>query len=258
MTTMGQPTDTCELALSDMVIDEAFQVRSGLSMSAVTSYAAKYKAGGSMPPLRVARIIDSGGVLALVDGFHRAAALKRLGRETATVEIVERTARGAKWEAASANLDHGVQLKSKEYLKVFRALVMAQQNRKENGSLMSYREIAAKIGGTKSHNTIHTWMKSYFPKTAEAMRGRESGETGEADTRRKPPIPGADLLACGVRGADNAAAAAKGVLDPRQRGELIEALRAALEIAATAGPFESALIEMRYGGDPLSRLDTLG
>jgi hypothetical protein len=47
-----------------------------------------------------------------------------------------------------------------------------------------------------------------------------------------------DLLASGMRGAANAAAAARGMRDPVRRGRLIEELANALRIAKEAGPYE--------------------
>jgi hypothetical protein len=229
-----QAGETHELSLADIVVDPAFQVRRHLSQSAVRNYAARYKTDATMPPLRVARI--TGGALVLVDGWHRVAALKSIGRARATVEIVETTERGAQWEAAKANLCHGVQLRNGEYREVFRAFVKARQARKANGKLKSYREIAQEIGGTKSYNTIRNWTLKDFPKLAAAMAAgdTEGAPGGLRDLERMHPED--TLLASGVRGAENAAAAARGIKDPVKRGRLVESIRRALHSAETDGP----------------------
>lgn len=229
------PSKIYELALSDILIDDKLQVRRRLNEAAITNYTAIYKSGGAMPPLRVARVPS--GALILVDGWHRVAALRRLEVGRASVEIIETSERGARWEAARANLKHGVPLKNGEYREVFRAYVSARQHRGRNGKLKSYRDIAHDIGGTRAYTTIRNWMLADFPRIAEDMGGGDvAGSGGLQDLERIHPED--DLLAAGLTGADNAAAAARGICDPSRRGQLVEKLTEALRIAKEAGPYE--------------------
>ena len=120
---------------------------------------------------------------------------------------------------------------------MFRAFVKAKQHRKPNGRLKSYREIAAEIGGTKSHNTINNWMREDYPAIARAMGGADGpGSGGPRDHGGRHPE--AELFDSGVRGAKNASAAARGILNPQMRGQLVEALRTGLHTAETAGPYD--------------------
>lgn len=224
-----------ELALSDIVMDESLQVRRKLHHPAVVNYLNVYKAGGEMPPIRVARV--DAGALVLVDGWHRVAALTSLGRGRVNAEIIETTQQGARWEAARANLAHGVPLRTSEFRNVFRAYVKARQHYKRRGALKSYRDIALELGGTRSYSTIRNWMLADFPKIAKKMGGTEGrGEGGLYPTTQIDPED--DLLDAGIRGAASAAAAARGMSDPERRGRLVEELTKALKIATEAGPYE--------------------
>jgi hypothetical protein len=89
-------------------------------------------------------------------------------------------------------------------------------------------------------------MLADFPKVAKKMGGAEGrGEGGSYDTVRVDPED--DLLDAGLRGAANAAAAARGMSDPERRGRLVEELTKALKIAQGAGPYE--LPKDDFGGD---------
>lgn len=225
-----------ELALSDIIIDPKLQVRRKLDRNAVANYASIYKSGGSMPPVRVAQI-KRGGPLVLVDGWHRVEALVLLGRGRVAAEVFETTMKGARWEAAQANLRHGVRLKGTEYRKVFKAYIHARQHKDAKGQFKSYRDIASEIGGTRGHTTIRNWMMSDFPNIANAMGGTEpAGEGGLVAPPRQHPED--EVLEAGMRGANNAANAARSLRDPVRRGYLIDELTKALKIAQESGPYE--------------------
>lgn len=98
---MTETATVHELPLSDILMNEDLQVRRKLDASAIANCASIYKSGGSMTPVRVARIKD-GGPLMLVDGWHRIAALRSLGRGRVDAEVFETTMQGARWEAARA------------------------------------------------------------------------------------------------------------------------------------------------------------
>ncbi len=223
------------MALSDILADDKLQVRRKLDAGAVAKYVSVYKAGGTMPPLRIAKLPS--GALVLLDGWHRKAALEALGHAKATVEIVETTEREARWEAARANLTHGVPLRRSEYVEVFRAYVHARQHIDKRGRFKSYRDIAQEIGGTRSYTTVRNWMIRYFPKIAAKMGGTDLEGLGGL-TDLDAPHPEAELLEAGRRGAANAAAAARAMRDPDLRGRIVAELTEALRIAREAGPYK--------------------
>lgn len=162
--------------LDDIIKHAPWQVRTKLDDKAITRYAEMTRAGSVPPPIKVARIK---GKLYLVDGWHRMAAnalqvSQALGNGfEVTALVANLTQAEAMWEAAQANMGHGVPLKSKELHAVFKAFVRAKKHVKPNGALMSYREIAPFIG--KPHTTIRGWMLRYFPSVAAKMGGSENG-----------------------------------------------------------------------------------
>jgi len=221
--------------LAEIVSNSKLQVRRKLEDGAVDKYLRRYKAGLPMPPIKVARV--QGGALVLVDGWHRVAALKELGRATAEAEVIPMSLREARWAAARANLDHGVPLRRGEYRNVFKAYVHARQHIGKRGVFKSYRDIAGEIGGTRSYTTVRNWMLSDFPEIAKKMGGQDAPAAAEPGPL-EPSHPEDDLLATGLEGAAHAVAAARGMRDPQRRGRLVEELRRALATAEQAGPYE--------------------
>jgi hypothetical protein len=93
----------------------------------------------------------------------------RQGSETNT--IPNGCQREAEWLAANGNTEHASPLKAKEYRRIFQAFVGAQKHHRVDGSLKSYREIAAAIGGARGYTTIRNWMRQDFPSVFQAMAG---------------------------------------------------------------------------------------
>lgn len=91
--------------------DESLQVRRRIDPAAVKRYVSIIQSGKEMPPVKVALIDD---VPVLIDGWHRFAALERLGEDQATALVVKLTQQDAYWHAAKANLEHGLALKAGE------------------------------------------------------------------------------------------------------------------------------------------------
>lgn len=171
--------------LDSIIKHQTWQVRAKLDQGAIARYAKMTTAGSTPPPILVGRL---GKRLYLLDGWHRmASGALQLSRgmdgEDVLVKVATMDRAQAQWEAAKANMGHGVQLKSKELHEVFKAFVKAKKYLKADGSTMSYRDIAPCIG--KPHTTIRTWMLRYFPKLATAMGGMEHGNP-EA---QEPPLP---------------------------------------------------------------------
>lgn len=166
----------------DSIIKHApWQVREKLDPNAVKRYEDMTDAGSIPPPIKVGRVR---GRLYLLDGWHRmeAGALKRSSGDV-WVEIADLTKEDAIWEAAQANLGHGVQYKPKDLHAVFKAFIRSKKYIKPNGKPMSYREMSPIIG--KGHTTIRTWMFKYFPKLARELGGLDHGN----EDATSPPAP---------------------------------------------------------------------
>lgn len=183
--------------LAEIVEVPEWQPRDGTSEATIRRYASAYEAGAEMPPLLVARVMlgcagacDGGGQvrLALLDGWHRLAALRSLGRDYAECRVLPGvlTEQDAAWRAAEANLRHGLPLKTREVRKAFRAYVRAGQHRRERqGGAMarqqqafkSYRDMAAELGGV-SHNSVRNWMFGDFLAVARAIAGASAAVGG--------------------------------------------------------------------------------
>jgi ParB-like chromosome segregation protein Spo0J len=71
--------------ISTLLRDPRFQVRKKLDAHTVSRYASAFSSGRPMPPIKVARIE---GALVVVDGWHRLAALERIGRHEVEAEIM--------------------------------------------------------------------------------------------------------------------------------------------------------------------------
>lgn len=219
--------------LDDIIRHAPWQVRAKLDDKAITRYADMTRAGRIPPPIKVARI---GGKLYLVDGWHRMAAgalqcSKGLGPGyEVAVLVANLTEAEAMWEAARANMGHGVPLKSRDLHAVFKAFINAKNHVKPNGTMMSYREIAPEIG--KPHTTIRSWMLRYFPATAAKMGGMENGN---ADAGSPPlPDPVEEHKAEALEGLRNVTQRLD-LLTPETRWEVLQELDAAREEAIRLG-----------------------
>jgi hypothetical protein len=185
----GQTTDSLspsQVALRDVLVNPEWQVRTRLDAPTVRRYADIMARGQDFPAIKVARI---GGNLFLVDGAHRMEAARLVGRIVIQAEIVEGLSEAeARWEAACANLCHGLPLKSKEHRAVFRAFVKAEKHRKGRRYL-SYRDMATELGGIRAHTTLRNWMQQDFPKIAKAM-----GDDGASVFGGRGELPGGRLI----------------------------------------------------------------
>ncbi len=206
------------------------QVRAKTDPGTVKRYAQAMRVGAEFPPVEA---VELDGVLVLVDGFHRIAAMESIGLTEVSANITPvASLEEARWLAARANLLHGLPLKAGERRGVFRAYMHARQHRRggQKGALKSYREIAGDIGGA-SYNTVRNWMLADFPRVFRAMGGQDGagpGELTEADT------PGQRFAKEVHNALDKALAALPGVADPVARGRLlvkVEELAFAIEEA---------------------------
>lgn len=185
---------TSTVPLLDIVIRPAWQVRKKLSAVTVDRYAAIYKAGSTMDPVRLARI---NGGLVLVDGAHRVEALRGLGRPTVEAVITTMAEHAAEWAAASANLEHGQPLKKSELRGVFQHYIATGQHRKGRARVKSLRDIVSDIPGV-SVGTIRNWFLKDHP-TLYAKSYAGSGASGHShgglDATPRPTQRQLDLVA---------------------------------------------------------------
>ncbi|TVM36580.1 ParB N-terminal domain-containing protein [Oceanidesulfovibrio marinus] len=226
----ARQADTVWLNLDEILVEDRFQIRAKMSGEAIQRYACAYRNEQDMPPVKVAKVVQDGAtaphVLVLVDGFHRFAALRQIGATEVEALVVDASWQDAHWLAAQANLAHGIPLKSKELRKAFRMYIKARKHREgQNGFVKSYREIAAELGGLRSHVTIRNWMMKDFPKIAKEMAYQDFPNEG-------PGKPLYDALTPHQIAADHitqARNAARGIADPEERWELISQLREIVE-----------------------------
>jgi hypothetical protein len=217
-----QAPEVVTLRIAGIIIDEAYQVRMKTDAGTVLRYFDSYRNEVQLPPVEVAQVSEA---RILVDGFHRVAALKRLGRhEVDAVVKPADTVEEARWMAAKANLSHGLALKAKEHREVFRAYVHARKHLDDKGGLKSYRDIARDLGGVRAYTTIRGWMQKDFRHIARRMGGdaRFIGTGGLQGNGRYFTQAAGDHL-------DNFLAACRGVKDPHVRGEYITRMEDALD-----------------------------
>ena len=213
--------------ISQIVRDPSFQVRNSIKPTNVKRYADLMKSGVTLVAITLARC---DGVLLLIDGWHRLAAMEQVGQSYTDATIIECNRQQAQWMAAKANLTHGVQLRPNEYRNVFKAYVTARQHLKGRGRLKSYREIGVEIG--RAYTTIRNWMIEDFPKIAAQMSGTELiGEGGLREIER----PNADPARENLR---QLTSLFQSSADPVFRGEIIEAVRLALADMEASGGWQ--------------------
>lgn len=223
--------------LKDLIQHGPLQVRHKLDKSAVKRYSDMTKAGSSPPPIKVGKVGDK---LYLVDGWHRleAGAVERgFGFDTVMALVKVMTEDEVRWEAAKANLGHGVPLKARDYRNVFRAFIKAKQHHKGRGQFLSYREMAAALGVGVIHTTVRNWTLKDFPRLAKALGGEQEGNHAAG------PAAGAGLtleeehILEAHKALEQLSKHATSFGSPTERWKLLAGLR------ATAAALESAGVE---------------
>ena len=154
--------------LDSLVEDAGTQVRATTDDGVVDDYAEALANGARFPPIIVVRT-NMGDILA--DGFHRAAAYRKLGRTEIEAEVHKGTVEDAIWLALGANHRHGQRLSSSDKR---RAIEIAYRRWPQ----LSQRRITAQIGCSQPYvSEIHGQLKATH----------ELPETGVgADGRRRP------------------------------------------------------------------------
>ncbi len=167
----------------------------------------------------------------LIDGWHRVAAMERLGWRQAEAIVVKASKKEARWLAAQANLQHGLPLKTKEIRAVFRAYVKAGQHKKSKSDYKSYREMQKDLN--RPYTTIRNWMIKDFRHIAAKIGGDENfrGKGGLSDDRFDPfGVEAKAMLAL-----DEALAAFQSTTDAMVRGQIIDRLDGLLKDMRQAG-----------------------
>ena len=173
-----------------ITVDSRLQIREKMLPWKVEEYRNKYINGIEMKPLIVG---ERGEGYVLIAGFHRLAAMRKAGMRHAEAIITNVPQSRWAWLAIESNLAHGIPLKSSEIRKAFRVLINSKENVLRDGRLMSYDELAKKLGGSKTRMTIFNWMKEDFPEIAECMSAeglklRKKGFEEEDDMMRDDRI----------------------------------------------------------------------
>jgi hypothetical protein len=204
------------VALDQIVMDELLQVRNKVDQGVVKKYAEQMVMGIEFPPIRLARIDDA---LFLTDGWHRVGAARTNGKTEVIATVTPMTRQEATWEAAQANLRHGLPLKRSERRAVFKAYVQAG-NHKQGKKYKSYRVIAEELGGIAQHTTIRGWMEKDFKRIFKAMGDSEGPFNAEAG----PPKVNLEHehLRQSLEALDNALALTAALQDPTKRYEVIQ------------------------------------
>ena len=225
------------IPIHDILRDDTLQVRARVDTATIRRYSDAMQAGAEFPPVTVAHI---NGSLYLVDGWHRVAAALANNQYLIWADVSEMTFDEARWYAAKANIEHGLQLKSKELREVFRAFI--ETNRHVQGQrLMPYREIAKRIG--KGPSTIRNWMKADYPKLFKQYALMANGVAKNTDfdleaKNMERRLTQAEAELYNVRNAGH-------TLDPESLGKLIYTLRETLSDLETK-PFEPYTFEVEF------------
>jgi len=111
----------------------------------------------------------------VIDGFHRAEALRRENVTTIAVKIEDMSGKEATQRAAKANQMHGLPASPKENANTIKRLIEGGAVWKKDGSLMTLREIANDLmGGTLTEQTMRNTVKRVAPDFYRRHYGRDA------------------------------------------------------------------------------------
>jgi hypothetical protein len=212
-----------EVPLADIVVDKELQSRnSKLDEAQVKRYSIAMTQDDEFPPIYLARI---NSVLFVIDGFHRIEATRLNGESKISAVIKSMSREDAKWEGGKQNLQHGLPLKSKDKLPMFKAYIAAGGHRKKRrGAFKTYREMASDFHGHLAASTVLKWIKSYYPSIYSAMGQREFNGTKEAMVLDH----GEHYYGQALEGVATARKLSPALTSPERRYKLIQAMEEAL------------------------------
>ncbi|WP_354289123.1 hypothetical protein [Sphingomonas sp. UYEF23] len=131
---------------------ESLQMRAGpLAPLHINALAGAMLGGQEVPPIKVARI---GKALFVVDGFHRLAAARSLGREGIEALVAPMGLEAAEAFARVANVGHGRNLTRHDKQRSWESYVKAGAHLDSLGAVKSSRAIAAELRGMYGHATV--------------------------------------------------------------------------------------------------------
>jgi Predicted transcriptional regulators len=224
--------------VTDLVLNDAYQVRDGLDKSAVRRYADAMKSGQEFPPITVSLV---NGVPVVVDGWHRTTAAKQIGRATLPAHLIEADEKELAWLGVEANRAHGVPLKRSEARSIFKAYVRAGRHKKSKNRVKSSREIAEDLHGMKSHATILEWMRQDFPSVYRQMSRGEDEPRFEGGLHEVKPEE--RFYEAAETALATLMANIRGVKDPAKRGQIIADLEKALQEIKQDKPWEPVPVD---------------
>jgi hypothetical protein len=219
---------TVSVNISDIAQLNELQFREKLDLGKIQTYAHVYSSEEhSMPPIHLA-LID--GALVLVDGWHRLAALKKLGRTEAEAIIEEMTIEQAIGKAALCNLKHGVPLSRREIKTAFIGYMKANLFIDDKGKAKSSRILESEFYGVVKYKTMLEWLKHELPEIYHNHYAKEYKPVkGFSPKERTSLVPELTDYIYRVKSTFRL------VKDEDERGALIEYM-------------EKALKEMKEGG----------
>ncbi len=131
------------VAISSLIFDPVLQCRVGIDDEVVDEYSSAMKAGAVFPPIR---LVDVGGDMYVVDGWHRARAAESADLVNLEADVTIGTRRDALLMAISANCNHGLRRSADDKRRAVRTLL---QDTEWAG--LSSRELGALAGVSHAH-----------------------------------------------------------------------------------------------------------
>ncbi|MDD5366965.1 MAG: hypothetical protein PHR30_16635 [Gallionellaceae bacterium] len=174
------PTD---ILLDDIVLDAGTQARASIDDELVTEYAEQTTTGSEFPP---AVVFFDGDHYYMADGFHRALAARRVGRNAIACEIRAGTKTDALWHALGANRQHGKRLTPTDKR---HAILLALQTFyfEREMAEKSTREIASQVGCAKSY--VDNLIAEHQVATTGHLPSRVTGKDGKNYPARRQAPP---------------------------------------------------------------------
>ncbi len=184
----GYEWEQKETGLSSIRQDRDLQPRQvPLVPKVVRKYADAMKDGAIFPPIQLARIKRS---LFILDGHHRVAAARQIGRTSLAAIVTSMSQGEAKLYALGTNTDHGEKLKLVDRRRILAQYVESGFHLRSDGEVKSSRQIEREINKALTHPTItqHLRARDIEPGDPEAdgfeprMPWRhDGGHDGEAE-----------------------------------------------------------------------------
>ncbi|MDW9931991.1 hypothetical protein GOB12_02325 [Sinorhizobium meliloti] len=181
-------------------MDETTQVRDRTIPELVKTYRAAMLAYDpdngdeaiGFPPIRVHEQQGQGDtrpVYIVIDGWHRVAAARALGKSRIEAQVVTMEDPGnldeMRWMAVVGNMVHGQKLTNAEKRKAIGVYVKANQHRhpgprggRANGRFKTLREIGRDLAGMH-HETIRRYLATHAPNTLKAILAADMSRNDE-------------------------------------------------------------------------------